>query len=109
MSWGYSTGGQGSNPYVQFRPDAIGFGFNGGGNTGWENRLGDSGRYYDYPNQPQPYDGFLRRGFNPGYEQNELINTRSRRRMAEAKIDTIGKVGFWQPRIPCYPLNLYNV
>jgi hypothetical protein len=105
MSWGYGTGGQGSNPYVQFRPDAIGFGFNGGGNTGW-GRPDESGRYYNYAKERQPYDDFLRRGFNPGYEQNNLVATRDRRRNVEQTIDSIGQVGFWG-RGSGYPLSLY--
>jgi hypothetical protein len=105
MSWGYGTGGQGSNPYVQFRPGAIGFGFNGVRNTGW-GRPDESGRYYNYPNEPQPYDNFLIRGFNPGYAQAKIVETRNRRRNVERTIDSIGQVGFWGGGSG-YPLSLY--
>ena len=98
MSWGYGTGGQGRNPYVQFRPDAIGFGFNGGGNTGW-------GR--PDANKRQPYNNFLISGFNPGYEQYGVLGTRLDRQKRTQTIDSIGQVGFWQASIPSYPLSLY--
>ncbi len=101
MSWGYGTGGQGSNPYVQFRPDiqngAIGFGFNNG-NTGWER---------PYANKRQPYNNFLISGFNPGYEQYGVLGTRLDRQERTRTIDSIGQVGFWQASIPGYPLSLY--
>jgi|LakMenE18May11ns_1017448.scaffolds.fasta_scaffold9959657_8 hypothetical protein len=82
-----------------------GFGFNNG-NIGWENRPDESGRYYNYAKERQPYDDFLRRGFNPGYEQNNLVATRDRRRNVEQTIDSIGQVGFWG-RGSGYPLSLY--
>jgi hypothetical protein len=94
--WGGNSGGWGN---------AGGFGFN----TGWGNRSNESGRYYDYPSQPQPYDNFLINGFSPGYAQDKVVATRDRRRMAEANIDLFGKVGAWQPSNPGYPLSLYNV
>jgi hypothetical protein len=86
--------------------NAGGFGFN----TGWGNRSNESGRYYDYPSQPQPqpYDNFLINGFKYGYAQDKVVATRDRRRVAEAAIDNIGKVGFWG-RGSDYPLSLYNV
>ena len=134
-SWGNGTGGQGNNGYIQFNPGAIGFGFNNGstgstgnnygygnsggwgsnnGNTGWGNRSNESGRYYNYANQRQPYDDFLIRGFNPGYEQCAVVETRNRRRGAEQTIDSIGQVGFWgrgsgYPQNLYYPQNSYNV
>jgi hypothetical protein len=83
--------------------NAGGFGLN----TGWGNRLNDSGRYYNYANQFQPYDNFLINGFNPGYAQNNVVATRDRRRAAEQTIDRIGQVGFWG-RGANYPESLYN-
>ena len=59
------------------------------------NGYGNSGRYYNYANENQPYDNFLIGGFNPGYEQVNVVNTRSRRRAAEQNIDNLGRVGFW--------------
>ena len=82
-----------------------GGGFNGGGNTVWGNRSNESGRYY--ANQFQPYDDFLVRGFNPGYAQDKILDTRSRIRMTEANIDRLGQVGFWG-RGSGYPLSLYG-
>jgi hypothetical protein len=82
-------------------------GFNNG-NTGWGNRSNESGRYYNYANQRQPYDEFLVCGFNLGYAQNNLVATRNRRRDVEQTIDSIGQVGFWG-RGPGYPLSLYGL
>ena len=104
MSWGYGTGGQGGNPYVQFRPGAIGFGFNGGGNADW-GRPDESGRYKP---KPQPYNRFLVEGFNPGFEQYGVLGVRLDRQARERTIDRLGQVGFWQASNPNYPLNLYN-
>jgi hypothetical protein len=78
-----------------------------GPGTGWGNRLNDSGRYYNYANQFQPYDNFLINGFNPGYEQYAIVGTRNRRRDAEQAIDNIGKVGFWGNF--AYPRSLYGI
>lgn len=127
--WGNGTG-WGNNGSIQFNPSAIGFGFwnsnvNTGstsnncgvipvgcgfnnGNTGWGNRSNESGRYYNYANQYQPYDDFLIRGFNPGYEQCNLVATRNRRRNVEQTIDTIGQVGFWGRGFG-YPQSLYGL
>jgi hypothetical protein len=79
-----------------------GFGFNNG-NTGWENRLGDSGRYKP---QPQPYNRFLVEGFNPGFEQYGVLGVRLDRQGRERTIDRLGQVGFWG-RGSGYPLSLY--
>ncbi|MFZ4085477.1 MAG: hypothetical protein ACOYK1_08105, partial [Vampirovibrionia bacterium] len=84
------------------------------GNTGRGNRPNESGRYYNYANERQPYDDFLVRGFNSGYAQNNLVATRNRRRDIEQTIDSIGQVGFWgrgsgYPQSLYYPQNSYNV
>ena len=105
--------GWGNNGSIQVNSDAIGCGFNNG-NTGWGNRSYESGRYYNYANQRQPYDDFLIRGFNPGYEQCAVVETRNRRRDVEQTIDSIGQVGFWgrgsgYPQNLYYPQNSYNV
>ncbi len=81
-------------------------GFNGGGNTGW-GRPDESGRYYNYPNEPQPYDNFLVRGFNPGYEQYGVLGTRLDRQERTRTIDRLGQVGFWGHGSG-YPLSLYG-
>jgi hypothetical protein len=68
------------------------FGSNNGSNYGCSNLT-----YNRPPWQEQPYNNFLINGFNPGYQQNQLVNTRYKRQVAEATIDNIGKVGFWGP------------
>jgi hypothetical protein len=96
-----------SNYGASFTSNNLGSsGFNNG-NTGWGNRFNDSGRYYNYANQYQPYDDFLVRGFNPGYEQYAVVGTRNRRRDAEQAIDSIGQQGFWGNF--AYPRSLYGI
>ena len=121
-----NTGSAGCLPFCGFNNGSTGstgnnygYGNSGGwgsnnGNTGWGNRSNESGRYYNYANQRQPYDDFLIRGFNPGYEQCAVVETRNRRRGAEQTIDSIGQVGFWgrgsgYPQNLYYPQNSYNV
>ena len=96
--WGNGTG-WGNNGSIQFNPSAIGFGF-------WNGSTGS--------NPSIPYDDFLIRGFNPGYEQCNLVATRNRRRDVEQTINSIGQVGFWgcgsgYPQNLYYPQNSYNV
>jgi hypothetical protein len=87
--------------------NSVGWGSNNG-NTGWGNRSNESGRYYNYANQFQPYDNFLINGYNPGYEQYGVVNTRYKRRFGEAAINSIdGRGGFWGNF--AYPRSLYGI
>lgn len=101
MNWfsnffGYNTGNTlQSNRYYANQTTPAG-NYNAYLNSNYQyNGYGNSGRYYNYANENQPYDNFLIGGFNPGYEQVNVINTRQRRRAAEQNIDNLGRVGFW--------------